>query len=83
MNRPLREVAERLIKLADAGIELLPENELAAIAYGERAGKENEARKRVVQRMARAKVEAGFSRDAVFFDEVWPVALKALKASPR
>ena len=59
---------------------LIPEDELVEMAYGKRAGDENRARQEIIRRIARAKREAGFPRSCNFFNDVWPVALAAIKA---
>lgn len=40
------------------------------------------SRARVIRRLPKAKLDAGFPTTADFFSEVWPVALAALKARP-
>ncbi len=40
---------------------------------------EQDARQQMIRDVLRAKRDAGFPQDAIFFKEVWPVALAALK----
>ena len=47
--------------------------------YGMCSEEECAARQKIIFDIIRAKRDAGFKRDCNFFQDVWPVALAALK----
>ena len=49
------------------------------VVHGMCSEKECAARQKIIFDIIRAKRDAGFSRDCNFFQDVWPVALAALK----
>lgn len=63
------------------GDDSLSEQSLIGLAFSDRPRIVDEwhARANLVLQIARAKTDAGFKRDTVFFRDVWPVALAALK----
>jgi hypothetical protein len=75
----IEKLIDDLQEVLDSGQAFIPEDKLVEMAYGRRAGDENRARKKIIYRIIRAKREAGFPRNCNFFDDVWPVALDALK----
>lgn len=62
----------------DAGC---PHCEAVKAAGGYATPREAGARAKIIMQMIHAKAEAGFPPTAKFFDEVWPVALAAYRAS--
>ena len=71
-------MVETLIcKLEDLDEEYILPQELLRIAYSNRLGDEFEAREKMVRNVIKAKRDAGFPLGSNFFEDVWPVVLKA------
>jgi hypothetical protein len=74
------ELIEKLqASMREEGDRTLTVMELIGLAFGEHQRREHEARAKIILQIVRAKTDAGFRRDCVFFTDVWPKVLEAYK----
>lgn len=77
-------IAKLQQSIDECGDGSISEKALMELAFaGSRALSEWKAREAIVLDIIRAKRDAGFPRDSVFFKDIWPVALAALRAQRR
>ena len=73
----IKSLISDLQKLVDNGEIYITAKDLLGLAYSDTLVNEWEAREKMIRNIIRAKREAGFPLKSVFFEDVWPVVLKA------